>query len=194
MISSLRGVLTQRGSDFAIVEVGGVGFKVSSPTSTLSTLGDIGDKVQVLTHLYLREDNLALYGFATEGERQIFELLLNVSGVGPRVALSILSAMSVDSIRAAIGAGSAETLTRIPGIGAKLAGRLILELKGKIDTRGLVGQAVEIAPTDADVLAALTNLGYSVAEAQAALRSLPKDGEMGTEERILAALRYFANG
>ncbi|MBI4317809.1 MAG: Holliday junction branch migration protein RuvA [Chloroflexi bacterium] len=192
MISSLRGLLAHRANDHVIVEVGGVGFKVSIPVSTLATLGDIGDRVHLLTFLYIREDNLALYGFATEDERQVFELLLSVSGVGPRVALGILSAMSPDTFRASIATGNTAVLTRIPGIGSKLAGRIALELKGKIDARSVTGQALEIAGTDSDVLAALTNLGYSATEAQAAVRSLPTDGSQSTEDRILAALRYFA--
>lgn len=193
MISSVKGILRKRSTEFVVVEVGGVGFKVHVPASTLSVLGDVGDLVALHTHLHLREDNLALYGFATEDEMSTFELLLNVSGVGPRAALSILSATSVDSLRLAIASGNVEMLTRIPGIGAKTAGRIVLELKGKIDVSSLRAADSEAAVGDSDVLAALINLGYSPAEAQAAIRSCPRDGNSAVEDRIVAALRYFAN-
>lgn len=193
MISSVKGILQKRSTEFVVVEVGGVGFKVHVPASTLSVLGGVGDPVALHTHLHLREDNLALYGFATEDELSTFELLLNVSGVGPRAALSILSATSVDSLRLAIASGNVEMLTRIPGIGAKTAGRIVLELKGKIDVTSLRTADSEAAVDDSDVLAALINLGYSPAEAQAAIRSCPRDGKSTVEDRIVAALRYFAN-
>lgn len=175
-----------------VVEVGGIGFKVFVPASTLESIGSVGETVTLLTHMHVREDILALYGFSTDQERRMFELLLNVSGVGPKAAIGILSATRMEALYTAIASGNADILTRIPGIGAKTAGRIVLELKGKIDSRYAASGSPESAITDADVLAALTNLGYSVAEAQAAIRSLPVDGNLSTEDKILQALRYFA--
>lgn len=193
MISSIKGILQKRSTEFVIVEVGGVGFKVYVPASTLTAIGDLGDIVALHTHLHLREDNLALYGFATEDELSTFELLINVSGVGPRAALSVLSAVSVDSLRLAIASGNVEMLTRVPGIGTKTAGRIVLELKGKIDVSSLKPADSGVFVDDADVLGALVNLGYSLAEAQSAIRSCPREGNPPVEDRILAVLRYLAN-
>ncbi len=192
MISSIRGILQKTTTESIVVEVGGVGFKVFVPTSTLSMLGNIGDSVSLVTHLHIREDNLSLYGFATEDELSTFELLINVSGIGPKVGLSILSASSIDSLRLAIATGNVETLKRIPGIGAKTAGRIILDLKGKIDATSITPREAGSAIGDADVFGALLNLGYSPAEAQEAIQSLPPDGSSNLEERIVAALRYFS--
>lgn len=194
MISFLRGTIEHRANDAVIVSVGGFGLRVLAPASTLNAIGAAGDEVRLRTHLYLREDVLALYGFATEEELQLFELLITVSGVGPRLALAMLSGATVESLRLAIGTGNVDLLTAVPGIGKKLAARVILELKGKVDVRGIVasGNAVgTVAQSDADVLAALTNLGYSVQDAQRAIQSLPANGA-SVEERIVLALKYFA--
>ncbi|MCL5265229.1 MAG: Holliday junction branch migration protein RuvA [Chloroflexi bacterium] len=192
MISSVRGTILQKTSEYVVVDVGGIGFKVFVTSTTLGALGAVGDTATLMTHMYVREDNLSLYGFATDEERRMFELLLGVSGVGPKMAIGILSTAALDSLRVAIASGSTDTLTRVPGIGAKLAGRIVLELKGKIDPRSVAGREPELVATDPDVLAALTNLGYSVVEAQSAIRSLPTDASISTEEKILQALRYFA--
>ncbi len=192
MISSIKGTLTYKTGEYVVVEVGGIGFKVIVPTSTLESLGTVGDTVTLMTHMHVREDILALYGFSTDQERRMFELLINISGVGPKAAISILSATPLDSLYTAIALGNPEILTRIPGIGAKTAGRIVLELKGKIDPNYAASRPSELANADTEVLAALTNLGYSVVEAQTALRSLPADGNLSTEDKILQALRYFA--
>ena len=194
MISFLHGTIEQRSVDSVVVAVGGIGLRALVPGSTLNRIGAVGDAIHLRTHLYMREDILALYGFATEEELQFFELLITVSGVGPRLALALLSGAAVDSLRLAIGTGNADLLTAIPGIGKKLAGRLILELKGKIDVRGLAPgtSVVATAQSDAEVLAALTNLGYTVQEAQRAIQALPSDDHLATEDRIIAALKYFA--
>jgi Holliday junction DNA helicase RuvA len=191
MIASVKGTLTLTTGEYVVIDVGGIGFKIFTSTSTLDVLGSNGETVTLLTHLHVREDNLTLFGFATEPELRIFELLLSVSGVGPKAALGILSAMPVDSLFTAIAAGSADLLTRIPGVGTKTAGRIVLELKNKIDSRHAAVRPVEMAASDVDVLAALTGLGYSLAEAQAAVRSLPANNSLSTEEKILQALRYF---
>lgn len=192
MIASIRGTLEERSSDSVVVAVGGIGLRVLVPASTQAALGPIGSVVSLRTHLYVREDNLSLFGFATREEKEVFELLLTVSGVGPRVALSLLSGASVESLRVAIATGNADLLTSIPGIGKKLAGRIILELKGKVDARGAVEASVALVSPDADVLAALTGLGYTAADAQRAIQALPKDPSLTTEEKIVQALRHFS--
>lgn len=192
MIVTVRGVLEARYSDAVVVGVGGISLRLPVPASTLARLGPVGERVTLHTHLYVREDNLTLYGFATQEELELFELLLTVSGVGPRVALALLSGASVESLRLAIGSGNAELLTTIPGVGRKLAGRLVLDLKGKIQSRGLPGVVAAAAAADVEVLAALTNLGYSVADAQRAIQSLPPDASLSTEEKIVLALRHFS--
>ena len=195
MISFLRGIIEHRSPDGIVIAVGGFGLRVLAPTSTLNGIGAVGDEVRLRTHLYMREDVMALYGFATEEELQLFELLITVSGVGPRLALALLSGASVESLRLAIGSGNGDLLTAVPGIGKKLAARIALELKGKIDLRGIAagsGGVIAIAQSDADVLAALTNLGYSVQDAQRAIQSLPANGGASVEERIVLALKHFA--
>jgi Holliday junction DNA helicase RuvA len=191
MIANLKGKIEAIGEDYFIVGVGGIGFKVYVPTSVLENSGGRGRQVELFTHLHVRENDLTLYGCSSEDELALFELLLGVSGVGPRVALAMLSTMSPDSLRLAIAQGNAMALTRVPGIGPKTAKKIVFHLKDKI--------AVEVGPevvpflteADAEVIAALTSLGYSVVEAQAALQSLPAE-EMEIEERVRLALGYFA--
>jgi len=190
MIAGLKGTLQALGSEWAIVNVGGIGFQVYMPTSTLSTLGATGEEVELHTHLYLREDNATLYGFATAEELGLFQTLIGVSGLGPKLALSMLSAMSVEKLAMAIATGSANLLAEIPGIGKKTANRLILELKEKIGAGWLAAPA-ELAEENADVLTALTSLGYSVREATRAVATLPPDQKLTLEEKIKLALQYF---
>jgi len=191
MIAGLKGTLQALGSEWAIVNVGGIGFQVYMPTSTLSTLGATGEEVELHTHLYLREDNATLYGFATAEELGLFQTLIGVSGLGPKLALSMLSAMSVEKLAMAIATGSANLLAEIPGIGKKTANRLILELKEKIGAGWLAAPAAELAEENADVLTALTSLGYSVREATRAVATLPPDQKLTLEEKIKLALQYF---
>jgi len=188
MIAGLQGKLQAIGSNWAIVNVGGVSFQVYMPTSTLSTLGVIGEEVELHTHLHLREDNATLYGFTTAEELGLFQTLTTVSGVGPKLALAMLSAMSVEKLTMAIATGSADLLSEIPGIGKKTASRLILELRGKL---AWLGAPAELAPENTDVLAALTSLGYSVREASRAIAIIPQDQKLSLEERIKLALQYF---
>jgi len=191
MIAGLHGKLESVGSDWAIIDVGGIGFQVYMPTSTLSLLGAIGEEVKLYTHLHLREDNATLYGFASTDELGLFESLINVSGLGPRLALAMLSAMSVDKLTMAIATGSSDLLTVIPGIGKKMAERLILELKEKIGAGWITTPAAQLAQENTDVLAALTSLGYSAAEANRAVATLPPSSDLSLEERIKLALQYF---
>jgi Holliday junction DNA helicase RuvA len=188
MIAGLHGKLQAISSNWAIIDVGGIGFQVYMPTSTLSTLGAIGEEVELHTHLHLREDNATLYGFATAEELGLFQTLISVSGVGPKLALAMLSTMSAEKLAMAISSGSVDLLTMVPGVGKKMADRLILELKGKVVW---VGAPAELAPEDTEVLSALTSLGYSVREATRAVATLPQDQKLTLEEKIKLALQYF---
>ncbi len=191
MIASLRGTIESLGIEWAIVNVGGVGFQVYMPTSTLSTLGAAGAEVKLFTHLHLREDNAALYGFATPEELGLFQTLISVSGLGPKLALAMLSTMTVERLAMAIATGSTDLLTMIPGIGKKMADRLILELKEKIGAGWIAAPAAELARENTDVLAALISLGYSVSEANRAVATLPTTSDLSLEEKIKLALGYF---
>jgi Holliday junction DNA helicase RuvA len=192
MIASLHGRLESISDDGAIINVNGIGFQVHMPTSTLSTFGSRGQEVHIYTHLHLREDNAALYGFASPEELGLFEILIGVSGIGPKLALSMLSAMSVEQLSMAIATGNTDLLTAVPGIGKKIAARLVLELKDKIGAELVTAPATQLAQENAaDVLAALTSLGYSVAEASRAVASLPSAPDLTLEEKIRLALGYF---
>ena len=191
MIASLRGTVESLSSDFAIINVNGVGFKVYMPTSVLSTLGTIGEEVRLHTHLHLKEDEATLYGFGSADELTLFQTLTSVSGLGPKLALAMLSAMSVDQVAMAIATGSADLLIRVPGIGRKMADRIILELKDKIGTGLLATPAAQLAQENSDVLGALTSLGYSISEASRAVATLPPSSDMPLEEKIKLALQYF---
>ena len=193
MIASLKGKLESLGGDGAVIDVGGIGFRVYMPTSTLSTLGTIDKEVKLYTHLHLREDNATLYGFASTGELELFRVLINVSGLGPKLALAMLSAMDIESLMAAIATGNADLLTGIPGIGKKMANRLVLELKDKIGTGWAIAPAAQVAQENADVLAALTSLGYSLSEATRAVASLPQEQELSLEDRVKLALGYLGS-
>jgi len=192
MIASLRGKLEKRGEDYLVINVGGIGFKVKVTTQMRDEAGDEGGSITVYTHLHVRENELALYGCASEEELALFEQLLTVSGVGPKMALSILSRVTPEMLRTAIAQGQVDVLSQIPGIGKKMAQRLVLDLKGKIDLTGLV-DLPPLSFAETEVLTALTGLGYSMAEAQAAVRSLPTDPGLTVEDKLLLALRYFGS-
>lgn len=188
MIVGLEGTVASFGVDHVVLNVGGVFYRVAVPASSISQLGKKGETVRVYTHLYVREDQLALYGAADERQLRMFETLLGVSGIGPKVGLSILSTMPVESLENAIANGNVDLLTRIPGIGRKTASRLVLELKGKLDL--LVAAGISASPSAAsEVVEALSGLGYSPAEIQAALSTLPKEQELTTEDMVMFALK-----
>jgi holliday junction DNA helicase RuvA len=197
MIAAVRGVLEGKTLTGALVRVGGVTFLVQAPVTTLSQLGGVGDEVTLHTHLYMREDVLALYGFASLEDLQLFEILLNVTGVGPRMGVAILSSMSAEAFRQAVINGDEQRLILIPGVGKKLAGRLVLELREKLAKGGTVpvgaGAAAAYGSARAEVIEALTNLGYSVAAAQAAYNKLPPESSSASlEDQIMQVLRYLA--
>jgi Holliday junction DNA helicase RuvA len=191
MIASLQGVLESLGGDYAIINVGGVGFCVYMPTSVLSTLAKVGEEVRVYTHLHVTDDDISLYGFGSADELTLFETLISVSGLGPRLALAMLSSLTVEQMTMAIATGSTDLLTTVPGIGRKMADRLVLELKDKIGAGLIATPATQVAQENTDVLAALTSLGYSVAEASRAVATLPTDSDLSVEERVKLALQYL---
>jgi holliday junction DNA helicase RuvA len=195
MIASLRGALAHMGLDHLVIDVGGVGYLVYAPRPVLGSLGAVGDQVALYTTMIVREDSLTLYGFATIEQRALFESLLGVTGIGPKVALSLLSSGTPDDLRAAIAGGDLPRLSRVPGIGKKTAERLVLELKGKIDLKGLATATPAATPAaaavNAELASLLVNLGYSVAEAASAVSALPADAPENLEERLRLALRHF---
>jgi Holliday junction DNA helicase RuvA len=175
-----------------ILRVGGVSLQVYLPASTLSKLGTEGDRVRLYTHLYLRQDNVALYGFLSPEERELFKTVLSVDGVGPRLALTLLSALSPEQLAMAIASGNAELLSRLPGVGRKTASRLVLELKGKLEKSWSGVTPPYLSQDSADIVTALTSLGYSAAEAAQALTVLPDSPDLSLEDKIKLALQYFA--
>jgi Holliday junction DNA helicase RuvA len=192
MIASLKGTLETLHAESAVINVGGVGFQVYMPVSTLLTLGSIGEEVRVYTHMHVRDDAILLYGFSAEEDLKLFQMLINVTGFGPRLALALLSAMSVEQLVSAIAAGSEELVSSVPGIGKKLAGRLILELKDRINTGWAGTKVVPVGEGDGgEVVAALLGLGYSASEASRAVSSLPHDRPLTLEEKVKLALGYF---
>jgi holliday junction DNA helicase RuvA len=194
MISSLRGTVLQlHQPDSLVLEVGGVGFKVFIPASVFDELGGVGRTAFLHTSLLVREDALTLYGFSTEEQRAIFEMLLTVQGVGPKLGLAILSSLSLDVLRRAVAQEQAEVLDRVPGVGRKTAEKIVFTLKDKLGAGVGLGAITRVSDVDTEVLAALTTLGYSVVEAQAAVQSIPKSEEArSVEDRIRLALQYFA--
>ncbi len=196
MIAALRGILEGKTLSAALVRVGGVTFLVHTPVTTLSQLAGIGEEVTLHTSLYLRQDEIALYGFAGTEDRQLFETLLGVSGVGPRMGLAILSSMNAEAFRQTVVNGDEQRLTLIPGVGKKLAGRLVLELREKFSkgmAAGPVGVSIPVGVARTEVIEALTGLGYNAATAQAAYSKLPPEmSGAGLEEQIMAVLRYLA--
>ncbi len=189
MIAGLDGILEAQCSDFIVVKVNGVSFKVFVPTSTLAVAGSPGDRVRLRTHLQVREDNLSLYGFATAEELDVFELAITVSGVGPRVAMSLLSVLNPAQLVEAISTENIEALTRVPGVGKKTAGHLIFELKDKLSKRGIAGPASSLSSADSEAIAALRSLGYTSNEAAAALASVPGNKNLSLEEKVRLALQ-----
>lgn len=190
MIASLEGPVAAVGADHLIVTVGGIGFRVHVPGTVLQQLSGRGAHVRLFTHLHVRENELTLYGCSTQEELERFHLLLGVSGIGPKMALTMLSYLSPERLQAAIAGEQVDVLAQVPGVGPKTARRVIFQLKDKLALEPL-GAVPPLTDKDADVIAALTALGYSVVEAQTALQNVPRDPDMSLEERIRLALAYF---
>jgi Holliday junction DNA helicase RuvA len=190
LISSLNGRVLDISPDHIVVEVGGVGLAVFVPASTRDPLRP-GEHIFLFTHLIVRQDMLALYGFENKESREYFMLLLGVDGVGPRLALSVLSTLSPDAIRRAVFHEQPEVFSRVPGVGKKTAQKIQFHLQDRLP--GAIGlePMQMISDVDTEVLSALTALGYSVVEAQASLQAIPRDTPADVETRLLAALQYF---
>ena len=184
MIAHLRGRLLAKHPNQAIVETGGVGYDVTISVPTFSDLPAIGGEVTLHIHTHVREDLIALYGFLRPAEKRLFEKLITVSGIGPKLAITILSGMPADEMVNAIRGNDVACLTRIPGIGKKTAERMVLELRDKLPTGGVAESAVmpAMSAVEEDVLSALMNLGYQRAAAERALASVEKDGKAGSFE------------
>jgi Holliday junction DNA helicase RuvA len=189
MIASLKGQIEMVKRDAVVVNVNGVGYLVYVPSNVLSAVGMPGAEIRLFTHLHVREDVLALYGFVTPEDLKMFETLTTVSGIGPKLGLGLLSAMTVTQLTLAIAAGDAVTLRQIPGIGKKTSERIILELKDKILTLPAAYQT----EGENDVIAALVSLGYSVSEAARAASSVPSGKGLTVSEKIKSALQYFGS-
>ncbi len=189
MIGRLQGQLLAKQPPQILVDVHGVGYEVSVPMSTFCNLPELGHPVTLVTHFVVREDAQILYGFFEERERAAFRALIKVSGVGPRIALAVLSGLSTEDLALAVEGNDAARLTRVPGIGKKTAERLVLELKGKLDTSG----AGLIAVTDerADIISALVALGYAEREAQKAVKELGAD--VSVSDGIRQALQLLSH-
>ena len=190
MIGRLHGKLIEKTPPQVLVDVGGVGYEVDVPMSTFCNLPAEGSEITLLTHFIVREDAQLLYGFATAAERQTFRALIRISGVGPRIALAVLSGMSTQDLADAVEQGNATLLTRVPGIGKKTADRLVLELKGKLAGNAFAPAGGAASAAQADILSALMALGYSEREAQASVRALP--AEVTVSEGIRLALKALA--
>ena len=184
MISFLEGEVVQKAGTRVVVATGGIGYDVMVPTSVLAALPPVGGEARIYTRLVVREDSLTLYGFASPHGRELFDLLTGVTGVGPKVALAFLSAMQPEAIRRAVVAGDADALTIVPGVGKKVAQRVVLDLRDKL---GGEGDLVVTGPL-ADVREALVSLGLTATEATTAMADLEPDGK-ATEDLLREALR-----
>ena len=177
MITSVEGTLAGSGVGWVDVSVGGVTLRASMPESAVEEIGGLGERVRIFTYLNVRDDNITLFGFPTEEARSAFEALITVSGVGPRIALAILSALSTEALAAAIDGSDPSAFKAASGVGTKTANRILLELKGKLDWE-------PVAQSGGDLVSALTALGYTVAEIRAATSPLPRDPSMTLEDQV----------
>ena len=190
MIATLRGEVTQIEDNALIVEVGGVGLRVFVPAPLRGRM-KTGEAVLLYTHLVVREDALTLYGFENQSDRDLFNMLLGVDGVGPKVSLSVLSTLNLDTVQRAVFNEESEILSRVPGVGKKTAQKIVLYLHDRLRPTDALAKVAALSDKDSEVLAALTSLGYSVVEAQTAIQSKPKDGPDDVGVRGRVALEYF---
>jgi Holliday junction DNA helicase RuvA len=187
VISRISGVVWDTGDGYVVIRAGGLGYQVHVPSDVLQGIRALDQPVDLFTHFHVRENRLALYGFLTKEKRALFELLLDISGVGPSVALSLLSTLSPDALRQAVLQDEPGVLTRVPGIGTKTARKIIFHLRDKVVPDD-GGATPLLTDADSEVIAALTGLGFSLVEAQTALQNLPPAEELPVEERIRLAL------
>ncbi|MEO1288714.1 MAG: Holliday junction branch migration protein RuvA [Chloroflexota bacterium] len=192
MIASVSGLVADKSNESVVVVVGGVGLDIQASRIALDDCV-VGDEVRLVTRLIVREDSLTLYGFGNEPERDLFDVLIKISGVGPKLGMTIVSTLSLDNLRQAVVSERVEVLTRVPGIGKKTAQKIMLELKDKLPVGLDAIPASGFDDMNADVMDALVALGYSVVEAQSAIQALPPDAPDSIEERTVIALGYLAN-
>lgn len=205
MISYIKGELTDYDESGIVVESNSIGYDIRVPSSVLTQLPPIGEQVKVYTYLYVREDAMLLYGFLSKDDLEVFKLLITVNGIGPKGALGILSAISPDDLRFAILSDDVKAISKAPGIGAKTAGKLILELKDKLKLEDAfelkmkhaeeamrIGDKDEIAAMQNDAVAALVALGYSNTEALKAVRKVEMDKKMDVEDILKGALKHIS--
>lgn len=199
MISFLDGVLRSKSPTEVVVDVNGVGYAVSIPLSTFEKLDGVDGRTRLFTHLHVREDSMQLFGFSAESERELFRLLISISGIGPKIALGILSGMAVAEIKHCIIKGDVAALTALQGVGRKTAERIIIELREKLarfdDTSGIGSGDMSVLPLRTEAIDALLSLGYNRPQAEAALRAVIKEAggaNLSLEALIKSALRHSA--
>lgn len=190
MIASLSGVVQKVDKDSLVVGVGGVGVRVFAPRLVIEQFGATGRAIKLHTYLIVREKELSLYGFESEEALNLFEVLLDVNGVGPRVGLAILSTLSPEVIKGAIVREEPEVLQRVPGIGKKTAERIMFQLRDKLEVTTETTEVPLMRDVDADVIDVLTTLGFSIVEAHAALQNIPRE-EIDLDTRVQLALQYL---
>jgi len=191
MIANIQGEVIEIHQESVVVMVGGFGIKVFIPAASAASM-KVGQSVFLYTSFIVREDSLTLYGFDTKNECQYFDLILSVSGIGPRLALAVISHLSVDAIRRAVFNEQPELFARVPGIGKKNAQKIVIHLQGKLKPEAFELETIKPDSVDMQLMEALVALGYSVIEAQTAIQNLPKDAPQELEERLRIALQYFS--
>jgi len=190
MIASLSGTVQKIEPSSLIIHLGGIGLRVFVPRTVLEDVGGVGRRLTLHTHLQVREDNLSLFGFENEDDLQLFQMLLDVNGVGPKVALAILGTLSPELLKGAIMREETAVLQRVRGIGKKTAERIMFHLRDKLDLSGTAEIMPLVSDVDADVIDILTGLGFSIVEAQSALQHVPREVS-AIDERVGAALQFL---
>ena len=192
LISAVSGKIESKGPEYVDVNVYGVTFRISTPTTTIDQIGESGDSVRLLTSLQLRQDSITMYGFATEEDRIAFDALININGVGPRLAIAVLSTFDAGSMATAVQSEDTGAFVRVPGVGARTASRIVLELKGKLDQSWSIPGGAEIVD---DVFDSLTSLGYSIQETRNAITSIntEENNKLNTEEKLRLALQFLTS-
>ena len=192
LISAVSGKIESKGPEYVDVNVYGVTFRISTPTTTIDQIGESGDSVRLLTSLQLRQDSITMYGFATEEDRIAFDALININGVGPRLAIAVLSTFDAGSMASAVQSEDTGAFVRVPGVGARTASRIVLELKGKLDQSWSIPGGAEIVD---DVFDSLTSLGYSIQETRNAITSIntEENNKLNTEEKLRLALQFLTS-
>ncbi len=192
MIAFVEGVVELKGEKFVLLDAGGIGYRLFASPETLRKLPEKGQKIKLFTHLYQREDTQELYGFLNYAELEFFETLIQISGIGPKSGLGIMSIAPLDTLKKAIASGDTSYLTRVSGIGRKTAEKVVLELREKMAGKGISSVAAPELKEEADALDAMISLGYSQSEAREALSQVPKDVQ-DASDRVKQALRQLGS-